>query len=374
MARIGRNDPCPCGSGKKYKKCCLPKENQRRGREMAVERAVPTVLASLIKAHGKVTEPYLLETYFAGYGEEIFERVEDAPPEQVQMMIANANEWLLAEGELELSGETVPAMGVAMELAGSDLADDQRQWLEAVALEPLDLWEVVEEDGEGEGEPATDLVLRSLTRPDEAPRTLPGHDFAGLPGGTRLGLRVVPWDGGHRTTMALYAFPEPEPGDEEAPTEGIDSLEIVARWLEAFAGPPGAPDLAEAAGVPFDAEVAEPEVSAAEAGEPATVDPEAAGDDVLVTDRYEVRDLDAVLELFASDESVRGSREEGWHLPRDPDAPQGEDQATAGFRLDDDGHLVVFAHSTADADKGQDWLLEEVGGAVRFAGRETTPA
>ena len=21
--KIGRNDPCPCGSGKKYKKCCL---------------------------------------------------------------------------------------------------------------------------------------------------------------------------------------------------------------------------------------------------------------------------------------------------------------------------------------------------------------
>ncbi|MGB2727569.1 MAG: SEC-C metal-binding domain-containing protein [Halobacteriota archaeon] len=23
---IGRNDPCPCGSGKKYKKCCLGKD------------------------------------------------------------------------------------------------------------------------------------------------------------------------------------------------------------------------------------------------------------------------------------------------------------------------------------------------------------
>ena len=22
MAKVGRNDPCPCGSGKKYKKCC----------------------------------------------------------------------------------------------------------------------------------------------------------------------------------------------------------------------------------------------------------------------------------------------------------------------------------------------------------------
>ena len=25
MSNIGRNDPCPCDSGKKYKKCCLPK-------------------------------------------------------------------------------------------------------------------------------------------------------------------------------------------------------------------------------------------------------------------------------------------------------------------------------------------------------------
>ncbi len=24
--RVGRNDACPCGSGKKYKKCCLGKD------------------------------------------------------------------------------------------------------------------------------------------------------------------------------------------------------------------------------------------------------------------------------------------------------------------------------------------------------------
>ncbi len=24
--KVGRNDPCPCGSGKKYKKCCMAKE------------------------------------------------------------------------------------------------------------------------------------------------------------------------------------------------------------------------------------------------------------------------------------------------------------------------------------------------------------
>lgn len=27
MAKIGRNDPCPCGSGKKYKHCCMEKDN-----------------------------------------------------------------------------------------------------------------------------------------------------------------------------------------------------------------------------------------------------------------------------------------------------------------------------------------------------------
>lgn len=26
MSKIGRNEPCPCGSGKKYKKCCIDKE------------------------------------------------------------------------------------------------------------------------------------------------------------------------------------------------------------------------------------------------------------------------------------------------------------------------------------------------------------
>ncbi len=27
---IGRNDPCPCGSGKKYKQCCLLKADKKK--------------------------------------------------------------------------------------------------------------------------------------------------------------------------------------------------------------------------------------------------------------------------------------------------------------------------------------------------------
>lgn len=29
MAQVGRNQPCPCGSGKKYKRCCLARDDAR---------------------------------------------------------------------------------------------------------------------------------------------------------------------------------------------------------------------------------------------------------------------------------------------------------------------------------------------------------
>jgi tetratricopeptide (TPR) repeat protein len=35
MAKIGRNDPCPCGSGQKYKRCCLPHDEAAAAAERA---------------------------------------------------------------------------------------------------------------------------------------------------------------------------------------------------------------------------------------------------------------------------------------------------------------------------------------------------
>lgn len=46
MAKIERNAPCPCGSGNKYKKCCLPLVDQA-GKEQARLRAEPVPLEVL---------------------------------------------------------------------------------------------------------------------------------------------------------------------------------------------------------------------------------------------------------------------------------------------------------------------------------------
>ena len=39
MAKIGRNEPCPCGSGKKYKQCCLAKDEAARSAQSVASQA-----------------------------------------------------------------------------------------------------------------------------------------------------------------------------------------------------------------------------------------------------------------------------------------------------------------------------------------------
>ena len=43
MKALGRNDPCHCGSGKKYKHCCLAKDEatEREARAKAASEAPP---------------------------------------------------------------------------------------------------------------------------------------------------------------------------------------------------------------------------------------------------------------------------------------------------------------------------------------------
>ena len=48
MAKIGRNQPCPCGSGKKFKHCCLPLE-QAGGTVSPMARMKISLMAEIEK-------------------------------------------------------------------------------------------------------------------------------------------------------------------------------------------------------------------------------------------------------------------------------------------------------------------------------------
>ena len=60
MAKIGRNDPCACGSGKKYKKCCMASDDAaaraaRPAQPAAVAAHRPS-LASYVEEHNEREE------------------------------------------------------------------------------------------------------------------------------------------------------------------------------------------------------------------------------------------------------------------------------------------------------------------------------
>ncbi|MDQ3036499.1 MAG: SEC-C metal-binding domain-containing protein [Myxococcota bacterium] len=44
--KLGRNDVCRCGSGQKYKKCCLPADEAARGAELAADLAAKAEASS----------------------------------------------------------------------------------------------------------------------------------------------------------------------------------------------------------------------------------------------------------------------------------------------------------------------------------------
>ena len=50
MPKVGRNDPCPCGSGKKYKQCHLPIEEAAQAEQLRLRRAVDTLMPKIIAA------------------------------------------------------------------------------------------------------------------------------------------------------------------------------------------------------------------------------------------------------------------------------------------------------------------------------------
>ncbi len=55
--KLGRNDPCHCGSGNKYKKCCLPKDAAENTAKLVAEAAERQAEADRIAKEAEETPP-----------------------------------------------------------------------------------------------------------------------------------------------------------------------------------------------------------------------------------------------------------------------------------------------------------------------------
>ena len=85
MAKVGRNDPCPCGSGKKYKKCCLEIEGKSQQVADALQgdaaSALPTVATELDDLSNTVVD--LISAHDLDGAEAVCRKLQASYPDQV---------------------------------------------------------------------------------------------------------------------------------------------------------------------------------------------------------------------------------------------------------------------------------------------------
>src|SRR5258706_16219423 len=61
MKKVGRNDPCPCGSGKKYKACCLASPSASDFQYRRFRQTHAALIPKLTQFAFEILEPKLVE-------------------------------------------------------------------------------------------------------------------------------------------------------------------------------------------------------------------------------------------------------------------------------------------------------------------------
>jgi hypothetical protein len=193
----GRNDPCPCGSGKKYKHCCLPKAETIAPHELAwrrVRRAIEPLSGELLReAARRFGEAGLQEAWDEFNLWQFEDDAFDAESPYVQLFFSwFLHDWLPDPQATELP-QAVHGMTVGeayLARVGQRLDPIARAYVEACCATPFSFHEVIE------CRPGEALRLRDVLLGDErevsertGSRTLRAGDL--------VFAKVVPIEGMH---------------------------------------------------------------------------------------------------------------------------------------------------------------------------------
>jgi hypothetical protein len=211
-AEVARNAPCPCGSGKKYKRCCLGKKEGAEGTdaEQPASASPDSRGAPLHRLDGQLVDA-MMRFSAQSFGRALLQAQEDFfdPQEASQLLVPWSVYHFLIEGK--------PLVQWFLEEKGSRLSASSRAWLEAQQASWLSVWEVTEADP-GSGR----LSLKDLLSEEErtvedviASQTLVARDVV-------LG-RVVD-HGGMSVICGIYPAKLP-------PLEGAEVVQEVRRRL-----------------------------------------------------------------------------------------------------------------------------------------------
>ncbi len=198
MTGIGRNAPCPCGSGRKFKKCCLEKAGAAARPFTSGDRQ--NALAGLTRFADRLEfeedHEVAEAAFWAGY-------LDGLPEEEAEEVIEESEyayaTWFFFDLPLEEHGRTL--VDVFLEREGPRLAGGEREYLARMHATHLRLYEVVEVTPE-EGLELVDLWTneRVWVRERRATRQLVRWDL--------IAARVMPEPEGDRVIDgAPYLYP-----------------------------------------------------------------------------------------------------------------------------------------------------------------------
>jgi hypothetical protein len=142
---IGRNEPCPCGSGKKYKRCCLARDEAKAAPVPASpQRDLDLALIEEMVRFGRARFPDGWARAQEDFGLELDDRM------QLQLFVP----WSVYEHRI---AGGAPVVDHFLRARGQSLRDEERAWLGKMQQAWLGVWEV-EEVRPGEGLTAVDLL------------------------------------------------------------------------------------------------------------------------------------------------------------------------------------------------------------------------
>jgi len=199
MPEIGRNDPCPCGSGRKHKKCCLAGASlvsvtdDQEVRENAMGRLLHFADRPQFDGDREIASTLFWSEYLDELSEEAeYDLLNNLDTE------AKFNSFFLFDVDID-KGRTVAAMFLAQK--GHELASVERAFLHRMAASCLAPYEITRVDP-GEGVSVRDLITgeERFVVEHAGSRSMTKWDV--------LGARVVP-DGTAtlRFEGAVYLYP-----------------------------------------------------------------------------------------------------------------------------------------------------------------------
>jgi hypothetical protein len=199
MATTGRNEPCPCGSGRKYKHCCGSGEAESkaliasRTRDSALAKLLTFAFHPAFDSDHAVAEVLFWGNLIRDSSNPDFEWILDSEDATIKY-----NTWFLFDWEAEESGTVVDLF---LEEAAAGLTSPEREFLERLAKASLRLYEV-ESVKPGEGAHLIDLwtSTRLFVIERTATEELVAWDL--------IGARVAPDGmGGNVFEGGLYLYP-----------------------------------------------------------------------------------------------------------------------------------------------------------------------